>query len=303
MINTVTGPVKASKLGTTYIHEHVIVHPNELPAFEPYSLTNVDKSSREVESFVRAGGSTIVDLTPLNFGRDPDALYEVSMRTGATIVFTTGFHKDAHIPRWFFEMGDAEIAEVIEGEIEHGVGELHLKPGVVKVGTSLDAILPSEKRAIRICSSVARNAGLAMVTHCDKGRLALEQLAEISACGVELEHVCVSHTALTLDADYLKRVMDTGACISFDHVGRDLEGGDHERVSILAELVRSGYGDRVCLAGDMGKKSYLPAYGGKPGFAYILTTLRDRLLEHIDARDFERMVRDNPQRVLDGYES
>lgn len=30
MINTVTGPIEAESLGTTFIHEHLYVIPNEL---------------------------------------------------------------------------------------------------------------------------------------------------------------------------------------------------------------------------------------------------------------------------------
>lgn len=56
MVNTVLGPVDAAELGTTYIHEHLYVKPNELPAFYPYTLDDVDRGVEEIESFMAAGG-------------------------------------------------------------------------------------------------------------------------------------------------------------------------------------------------------------------------------------------------------
>lgn len=55
MVNTVLGPVDAAELGTTYIHEHLYVKPNELPAFYPYTLDDVDRGVEEIESFMAAG--------------------------------------------------------------------------------------------------------------------------------------------------------------------------------------------------------------------------------------------------------
>ncbi len=103
---------------------------------------------------------------------------------------------------------------------------------------------------------------------------------------------------LTLNAAYIAAICNTGAYVSLDHVGRDLDGRDHERVSMIKELVEIGVGDRLCLAGDMGKKEYWPAYGGKPGLAYILTDLKKELTACIGEEAFDAMVRANPQRLL-----
>ncbi len=128
--------------------------------------------------------------------------------------------------------------------------------------------------------------------------MALEQLALVEAEGMDPSHVCLSHVDLTLNAAYIAAICNTGAYVSLDHVGRDLDGRDHERVSMIKELVEIGVGDRLCLAGDMGKKEYWPAYGGKPGLAYILTDLKKELTACIGEEAFDAMVRANPQRLL-----
>lgn len=299
-VNTVLGPVAASELGATYIHEHLYVKPCELPEFYPYTLDNVEKSVEEARAFKAAGGSTIVEMSPLNFGRNTEALRTIAEESGVNVVCITGFHKQAHIPQWFYELDDADVSHVVIDEIEDGIGWSHVLPGAIKVGSSLNVITEAERRAIALCGRIAADFGLPVITHCDKGTMGLEQIELLGAAGVSPERVCLSHVDLTLDADYMKRICSTGASISFDHVGRDLEGHDAARVEILAELVAAGFGDKVCLAGDMGKKDYFGSYGGKPGLGFILTTFKEWACERISEADFMRMVVDNPRYVLAG---
>lgn len=299
-VNTVLGPIAPDDLGVTYIHEHLYVKPNELPEFYPYTLDNVEKSVEEAKRFAAAGGKTMVELSPLNFGRNTEALRTIAQEAGINVVCVTGLHKQAHLPQWFCELTDDEVSHVVIDEIEDGIGWSHVKPGAVKIGTSLNKITDDERRAIRLCGVIAHDFDLPMITHCDKGTMGLEQIDLLGEAGVAPERICLSHVDLTQDVDYLKRICEKGAYISFDHVGRDLEGHDAQRIGMLAELVRAGYGDKVCLAGDMGKKDYFCSYGGRPGLDYILTKLRKWALEVMNPEDYDRMLTENPRRVLAG---
>jgi len=294
MVNTVTGPVNPSELGITYIHEHLYVKPNELPRYYPYTLDSIEKSTKEVESFVKAGGATIVEMTPLNFGRNTEVLKQIAERTGANVICITGFHKDEHLPKWFDELSDEEVSAVISDEIENGIGYSHVRPGAIKIGSSFNTITDRERRAIDICANVAREHTMPMITHCDKGTMAIEQLRLISAAGMDLSRVCLSHVDIPLDVEYIEQICSTGAYVSFDHVGRDLEGHDNIRIDMLERLVADGFGERICLAGDMGKKDYFSSYGGRPGLSYILTTFKTDCIVRIGERAFSRMVTANP---------
>lgn len=299
-INTVLGPVGADELGVTYIHEHLYVKPSELPVWQDYTLDNIDNSVEEAKLFKAVGGSTIVDMTPLNYGRNTEVLRDIARRAGINIICVTGFHKQEFMPPWFFEMDDAAVATVIRGEIEDGIGWSQARPGAIKVGTSLGEITAAERRAIKLCGVLARDCGLPVITHCDKGTMGLEQLETLASVDVDMSRVCLSHVDLTKDVEYLRRLCDRGAYLSFDHVGRELDTHDAERVSMLGKLVSSGYGDRICLAGDMGKRDYFRSYGGAPGLDYILTKLRGSLLNVMEEEDFDRMLVDNPRRLLAG---
>lgn len=221
-VNTVLGSVAAVELGVTYIHEHLYMKPNELLEFYPYTLDNVEKSVEEAKRFAAAGGRTMVEMSPLNFGRNTEALRTIAQEAGINVVCVTGLHKQAHLPQWFCELSDAEASHVVVDEIEDDIGWSHVKPGAVKIGTSLNQITDDERRAIRLCGAIARDLDLPMITHCDKGTMGLEQIDLLGKVGVALERICLSHVDLTQDVGYLKRICEKGAYISFDHVGRDL---------------------------------------------------------------------------------
>ena len=71
-VHSVLGELSADELGVTFIHEHLYVKPSELPRHYPYTLDSIEKSVEEAARFKAAGGSTIVELSPLNFGRNTE---------------------------------------------------------------------------------------------------------------------------------------------------------------------------------------------------------------------------------------
>lgn len=285
-------------MGITYIHEHLYVMPDELRKNYAYTLDNIDKSIDEACSFKKAGGVSIVELTPLGYGRNTEVLRIISKRSGINIICVTGFHKQEWLPRWFDQLSDNEIISELTHEITDGIGYSKVKPGAIKIGTSFNEITTREYRAINIVAPLAQKFHIPIITHCDKGTMGNEQLDLLTAKGVDLGHVCLSHTDLTLDVDYLKSLVSRGASLSIDHIGRDLKNHDQARINIIVELIHSGYRDKLCLAGDMGKKSYFKSYGGYPGLSYILTEFKEYILHKISEDDFYRMIIQNPRAIL-----
>lgn len=300
MINTVTGPVSAEALGITYIHEHLYVIPNALPEYYDYTLDNIDKSIAEAISFKNAGGQTLVDLTPINYGRSPLILKKIAESATINILFVTGFHKEEFQPKWLNTLTDDQIYELLINEIQHGVTSAHLFPAAMKLGTSYHEITESERRIINIEGQVQKDTNIPIITHCDKGTMGLEQLQLLGKAGADLSRVCLSHVDLPEDIQYIEAICQTGASISFDHIGRHLEDKDHVRIQMLSRLVGDGYADHVCLAGDMGRKKYFRSYNGRPGLKYILTDFKKNLLNEISETNFQKMVEVNPRRILSG---
>ncbi|WP_125980027.1 phosphotriesterase family protein [Loigolactobacillus iwatensis] len=298
MINTVLGPIKNGSLGTTYIHEHLYVYPDAQVMHQDYTLDDLDKNIAEVISFKNSGGDTLVDLTPINYGRSPMLLRKISQASGVNIICITGFHKEEFQPKWLENMSNKDVYDFLTHEIIDGIGTNKILPGAMKLGTSKNTITDSEKRVIDVEGNVQRDTHIPIVTHCDQGTMGLDQLAGLKAAGADLTHVCLSHVDLSEDVDYIKRICDTGASISFDHIGRHLKNKDSLRINMITNLVNSGYSDNICLAGDMGRKKYFISYGGEPGLKYILTDLKSELLQHISETDYAKMVTTNPHKVL-----
>ena len=127
-IQTVTGKITPEQLGRTITHEHLLWdqscywQPDPLEAtkkkfcYDPVSdemqhklyykihqnhdntmQLDVDLAISEVNYFKRAGGKTIVDVSSIGLGRDPEALAEISYMTGINVVMGCGYYiKPSH---------------------------------------------------------------------------------------------------------------------------------------------------------------------------------------------------------------
>jgi predicted metal-dependent phosphotriesterase family hydrolase len=91
-IMTVTGPVTPDELGIVLPHEHIFI--DLVREYRGSGLLN-DKhlACQELRALKAAGGSTLVDLTLDEIGRDPAALRRVSEATGIAIVMGCGHYR------------------------------------------------------------------------------------------------------------------------------------------------------------------------------------------------------------------
>ncbi|MBS7527607.1 hypothetical protein KHM83_13055 [Fusibacter paucivorans] len=298
---TVQGTVKPEALGITYAHEHLLVKPQLQDAkYTDYTLDDLEATTAEVQSFKAQGGQTIVEMTPLHYGRNIKGYLAISERTDVHVIACTGYHKKLFMPPWFADESNQTLYEVLLNDVQNGMDDTTVLPGVIKAGTSLNHIEPEEYRAIEAVSRVHLETGIPISTHCDRGTMGIEQVRAFIAHDVDPKHVLLGHIDSSLDIDYACRLCDMGVNILIDHIGRELDNRDAFRVEMIASLFARGYGKQVFLSGDMGKKNYLPAYGGTPGFQYILTDLKKALLERISLTDFEMMTVYNPMRFFSG---
>ena len=300
-VMTVSGFVDAEQLGTVYAHEHLIVQPQiSEDQYILYTLKDEKASFKEAESFANAGGKTIVEMTPIYYGRDVWAYQRIAKEAGIYVVCCTGFHKELFMPPWFKEKKLSELYDLVVDEINNGMDGTLIQPGVIKMGTSFETITKQEEKSIEIVAKIHRDTGIPISTHCDKGTMGIEQLDMLEHYGVFPEEVLLGHIDSKHDIDYAKELCKRGATICIDHVGRCLSDKDAFCVRMITDLVEDGFADHVVLSGDMGKMDYLLAYGGTPGLKYILTDLKNTLLKHISEEDFWKMLIKNPQRFLSG---
>ena len=91
-IMTVCGEISPDQLGIVLPHEHIVCDIARLSGSLDNLLTDIEPCKREVEYFKRAGGGTIVDITPPDIGRNAAPLKEISQATGVHIVTCTGYY-------------------------------------------------------------------------------------------------------------------------------------------------------------------------------------------------------------------
>jgi predicted metal-dependent phosphotriesterase family hydrolase len=297
-VNTVLGKVSCESLGVALSHEHLVMNPGSAK-YHDSVFDDPGKIVQELEEFKLAGGKTIVEMTPLNFGRDVIGCREISRATGIHVICATGFHKEEFIPSWVYTKSDDEIIALLLDEVDRGVSDTGIKPGVLKIGSSHGTITDVERRVIRIITEIHKSNSLPISTHCDKGTMALEQCRLFLEDGADPTRVILGHVDIPNDVGYLKRICSLGFNVGVDHVGRDLDTGDATKLNMIEGLIQGGFRDQIFLSGDMGKKSYLKSYGGRPGLGYIPTTFKRHLMERgVDGEDIDRILVKNPQRVF-----
>ncbi len=299
-VMTALGPVDPGSLGVTLPHEHVVVKPRDVALVDPdMILDSVDAAFAELEDAYYAGVRTVVDMTSADMGRDPTALRWVAQRAPVHLVLATGHHRHRYAAPWVGDRSAAEIAAVEIDEIRNGIAGTFMRAGVIMAGTSRDEITGVERRLLQAAAIAHQETGTPISTHTDQGTMALEQLSILQEAGVAPERVIVGHLDFALDEHYLRQVLDTGAFGSFDQVSKEQYASDIDRAAMLRGLAEAGYLDQLLVSGDLERKSYWLAYGGKPGLRYLVESFPVILMEAgFSAPEVRQLLVDNPQRAL-----
>ena len=139
-VNTVTGPVAASELGRTLMHEHFLFGfcgfqgDATLGGFKEEEYTR--DCLKAVDDARAYGINTIVDATTNECGRNVRFLKKISDMTGMNIICSTGYYFQAEsaYAYWNFRRGFAnieeEIYEMMITELTKGIEGTDIKAGV-----------------------------------------------------------------------------------------------------------------------------------------------------------------------------
>jgi predicted metal-dependent phosphotriesterase family hydrolase len=311
VIRTVKGDVPHEALGLTFVHEHLLMTGGWPIRMEPdFRLDSVDAAVQEVTRFQQAGGGTLVEMTPLGFGRDPDGLLDVAGRTGVNVVACTGFHKlgyyaDTH---WLHRYPIETIADLLIGEIEEGmdrggldgpvVDRSSARAGVIKIATEYHRAGAAVERLASAVGLAHQRTGAPISTHTEKGTMAHAQLDLLEQAGVPSDAVVLGHIDHNPDAVVLSELASRGAYLAFDMPGRIKYAPDSQSVALIRAVAEAGYANRLLLGSDLARRSYWPAYGGGPGLDYLLTVFIPRLGAEGLGDVADAALRTNPLQAL-----
>ena len=305
-VMTVSGPIPSDRLGFTLPHEHTAISLWHIAnRWDYWELTpDDDLIIEELRELRRRGGGTLVDLTLPGVGRDPHRLRRLAGSTGLNIVMGTGWYREAYYPAEALidrrTVGD--LAAEMVGELEHGVGESGIRPGIIgEIGTDKPWVSALEERVHRAAARAAMQTGMAITTHGVQSSVGLAQLAIFLEEGVDPSRVVIGHADSHHDLDFYLSVLDAGANLQFDFLGHRFaveEALEPRLVETIVELLERGHGTQLLLSQDVCHDRQLKANGGF-GYVYLqqhfLPTLRTAAVGEGEIR---QMTIDNPARIL-----
>jgi 5-phospho-D-xylono-1,4-lactonase len=293
VVRTVRGDVDPAELGPTDAHEHLFFVTPLQPGDE---FADVQLAIAEARTLVDAGGTTLVDWTPLGLGRDPEGLLRVSEATGLHVVAATGLHRDAHYGP-DDPLRTAPIEELADRFVADVAGD-GTRSGVVKVGASYHRLQPLEQRAFAAAAEAHRRTGVPVCVHTEHGTMGLGIVERLRALGVTSESVVLAHLDRNPDPVEHAETAATGAWLQLDGPGRTKYWPDSTILRLIADLAERGLGGQILLGGDTGRSSMMRAYGGGPGLDYLFARFKPRLERELGLELSRRIFVENPSRAF-----
>lgn len=111
----------------------------------------------EVTRYRRAGGHTIVDLTPEGLQRDPDRLRRFASQHSLSIVMGTGWYRWPYQPSSMRELSIQDMAERMVRDVVEGSGEHRVRAGII-------GEIPLDSRSLVLPPDSVRTVGNDVIT-------------------------------------------------------------------------------------------------------------------------------------------
>jgi len=297
---TVTGPLPASELGLTLMHEHVLCdlrQPGERgPAdrHPPITMANRfatdyfqnrnplnmwldegDVALAELAAFKAVGGGAIVELTIGGIAPQPDRLRAISAESGVPVVMGAGFYVDAYLDDAIRNASVEALEATIEAQLTTGLWGSDVKAGLIgEIGCSWP-LTPTEARVLEAAARVSGRTGAALTIHPGRHPDAPREIAAaVPAAGGDPAQTVIGHIDRTIfDGDRLLELLDFGFVLEWDFFGietsqywmadTDLDlPTDYMRLDTLRFLIDRGHLHQLCLSHDICTRTRLCAYGG-----------------------------------------
>jgi phosphotriesterase-related protein len=278
------GDVDPHELGVVHAHEHLVINGGRpVQLFADFLLADVEKAVAELAPAQELGLRTVVDAMPADCGRDVLMLAEISRRSGVHVIAPSGVHHERFYDdrHWSSRLSADELAGLFVADIESGIDELDYgapilrrtahRAGVLKVAGSTDGPSARDARAFAAAAKAQIRTGCPILTHCEGGRGALEQVELLVRHGADPAHVLLSHVDRVVDRGYQRDIAATGARVEYD---QGFRWGDQPNgtLQLLEWAAEDGLLGHITLGLDAARQGYWTQYGGTPGWTFLLGT-------------------------------
>jgi phosphotriesterase-related protein len=267
-VETVRGPIDASELGRTYMHEHIFVLTSEVQQNYPDEWGNEEDRIADAVAKLKAvaaqGIRSIVDPTVIGLGRYIPRIQRIADQVPElNIIVATGCYTYDKVPNFFYGRGPAlsaalgvdvpdPMVDMFVGDITEGIAGTGVKAAFLKCAIDHDGMTSGVARIMRAVAKAHRQTGAPITVHTHPGTktgLAVKKLL-CEEEGVDATRVVLGHSGDSDDVDHLSALADAGFILGMDRFGINMETTFESRADTVAELCRRGYADRMVLSHD-----------------------------------------------------
>jgi phosphotriesterase-related protein len=305
MVMTVNGPVAAKAMGTTLIHEHLLVDFIGADQISP-DRWQADQVVAKVLPYLleakKAGVRTFMDCTPAFLGRDVRLQKRLADATGLHILTNTGYYGavgNKFLPKWAFIEAPEQLAAHWVAEFEQGIEGTGIRPGFIKTSVEPGPLSPLHQNLVRAAGLTHLRTGLTICSHTGPGLPALEQIELLRQMGVHASAFVWTHAQGERDRSLHAKAAQLGAWISLDGLGWSQNFGQ-DRFEVYADSIANlravGRLDRVLISHDAGwYKPGEPDGGNFMGYTNIFTELLPMLRQRkFSEREIRQLLVRNP---------
>lgn len=263
-VQTVTGAIDASELGTTLIHEHLRTQDEAVHAQWPSAHAaggiperdigpgeDYDAAVEAAQAAVELGVKTICEPTAMFLGRDVNFMRRVAEQTGLQVVPCTGIYTYDHLPQFFLSRTPEQIADMFVADIEEGIQGTDLKAAFIKCAADEPGVNENVEKVHRAAAKAHLRTGAPIMAHSRPlSDTAPRQIEIFDEEGVDLSRVQIAHCGDSPDPDYIESIIEKGVWVGLDRYGLEMYCPYDQRQAATLALLERGYADRVFLSAD-----------------------------------------------------
>ncbi|CAG5067923.1 Phosphotriesterase homology protein [Dyadobacter sp. CECT 9623] len=286
-INSVNGRIKPADIGTTLIHEHVLVDFIGADKISPDRWKHEEVIKKVLPYLLeikKRGIRSLVECTPAFLGRDVKLLQKLSDQSGLTIITNTGYYgasDNKYLPAWAFTESAETLAARWISEFENGIDGTDVRPGFIKTGVNSGPLSALHQKLITAAALTHLKTGLTICSHTGPALPADQEIEILRKMGVDPKAFVWVHANGTREE--IANTAKNGCWVSLDGIG-----DDDKSVAANAELIiflkNNGFLNQLLISHDAGWYTPGELDGGKfRGY----TTISDKLIPYLQSKGFE----------------
>lgn len=301
MIQTVNGEISPEELGITMCHEHLALDLSAVRGNNDSTFDDSELIVNEIRKMQAYGVKSVIEVTCNDMGRNVEKLRFYSKECGINIIASTGFYLDEYHSDKVRKSTPEELSEIFCKDILEGIDGTDIKAGVIgEVASGCPDMSLSERNVLIAAALAGKKTGVAVTTHCQLGKLAMEQVELFERYGMNLAKTVLGHLDLANDRAYYEEILKTGVNIGFDTIGKVKYLSDEARADNLVWLLERGWEDQIVLSQDISRKSYLSAGGRYSGYMTVMKDFVPLLKERgVHNETLKKLLIHNPARIFD----